>query len=101
MERIMSLVGLMVMIAIAYGFSTSRKNIKWKTVLVGIGLQLFFGLLILKTPYGRDVFEGAKDAFNAILAYTMEGSNFVFGGLSDFSKVGFVFLQWFYQQSYL
>ena len=42
MERVMSLVGLMVMIGIAYGFSTSRKNIRWKTVTVGIGLQLFF-----------------------------------------------------------
>lgn len=91
MERVMSLVGLMVMIAIAYGFSTSRKNIKWKTVIIGIALQLVFGLLILKTPYGRDVFEGAKDAFNAILAYTMEGSAFLFGDLTKPEKVGWIF----------
>ena len=91
MERVMSLVGLIVMIAIAYGFSTSRKNIRWKTVLVGIGLQLFFALLILKTPYGRDVFEGAKDAFNAILAFTLEGSAFLFGDLTKPAKVGWIF----------
>lgn len=91
MEKAMSLIGLIVMIAIAYGFSTSRRNIKWKTVLVGIGLQLFFALIILKTPYGRDVFEGAKDVFNAILGYTMEGSAFLFGDLTKPAKVGWIF----------
>lgn len=91
MERAMSLIGLIVMIAIAYGFSTSRRDIKWKTVLVGIGLQLFFALLILKTPYGRDVFEGAKDVFNAILGYTLEGSAFLFGDLTKPAKMGWIF----------
>ncbi len=91
MEKLMSLVGLFTMLAIAYGFSTSRKNIKWKTVIVGITLQLVFALLILKTPYGRSVFEGAKDAFNAILAYTMEGSAFLFGDLTKPEKVGWIF----------
>lgn len=91
MERIMSLVGLIVMIAIAYGLSTSRKNIKWKTVFIGIGLQLVFGLLILKTPYGREVFEVAKDGFNSILAFTMEGSAFLFGDLTKPEKMGWIF----------
>lgn len=91
MDRLMSLVGLLVMIGIAYAFSTSKKNIKWRTVLTGLGLQLAFALIILKTPYGRDVFEGAKDAFNALLSFTNEGSAFLFGSLTRFDKVGFVF----------
>ncbi len=91
MERFMSLVGLISMIAIAYALSTSRKNIRWRTVLIGISLQIVFGLLILKTPFGRAVFDGAKDAFNAILSYTNQGSEFVFGGLTNVSKSGFIF----------
>ncbi|MFT6631361.1 MAG: CNT family concentrative nucleoside transporter [Bacteriovoracaceae bacterium] len=91
MEKLMSLIGLAVMIAIAYGFSTSRKNIKWKTILTGITLQLVLGLLILKTPFGRTVFDGAREAFTGILNYTNEGSAFIFGSLTDVPKSGFIF----------
>ena len=91
MEKFMSLIGLLVMIAIAFGLSTSRKDIKWKTVITGLGLQLVFGLLILKTPFGHAVFDGAKEVFNGILAYTNEGSQFVFGSLTNVPKSGFIF----------
>ena len=91
MERIMSLVGLITMVGIAYAMSTSRKHIKWKTVLMGVALQAIFGLLILKTPFGRQFFALIKEGFNNVLAFTNEGSSFVFGGLSDPSKFGFVF----------
>ncbi len=91
MEKFMSLIGLVVMIAVAYGLSSSRKNIKWKTVGTGIALQLFFGLIILKTPFGMQVFDGAREAFNGILNYTNEGSKFIFGSLTDVPKSGFIF----------
>ena len=91
MERFMSLIGLMVMLAVAYGLSTSRKDIKWKTVLTGIGLQLAFGLFILKTPIGEGVFEAARALFQNVLNYTNEGSRFIFGDLTDPSKFGFIF----------
>lgn len=91
MERLMSLVGLIVMVGIAYALSTSRKNIKWKTVLMGVALQVVFGLLILKTPWGREFFAVIKEGFNAILAFTNEGSRFIFGDLVDPSKFGFIF----------
>ena len=91
MERFMSLVGLFVMIAIAYALSTSRKNVKWKTVVMGVLLQVVFGLLILKTPMGREFFSVIKEGFNAILAFTNEGSKFIFGDLSNPGKYGFFF----------
>lgn len=91
MEKLISFVGLLVMVLIAYLLSSSRKDIKWKTVLVGIALQLFFGLVILKTDFGRLAFEGAKNFFNGILSYTNEGSEFIFGSLVSYEKVGFVF----------
>ena len=91
MERIMSGVGLVVMIGLAYVLSSSRKDVKWKTVITGITLQLIFGLLILKTPIGFKVFEAAKDLFGNILAYTDEGSKFVFGGMADPKNLGFIF----------
>lgn len=87
----MSLVGLIVMVAIAYALSTSRKNIKWKTVLMGVALQAVFGLLILKTPIGREFFAYIKEGFNAILAFTNQGSEFIFGDLAKPGKYGFFF----------
>ena len=91
MEKFMSLIGLFAMIGVAYGLSTSRKNIKWKTVATGLVLQLLLGLIILKTPFGRDIFDGARVAFQGILDYTNEGSAFIFGSLTDVPRSGFIF----------
>lgn len=91
MDKFMSFIGLLTMVAIAFGLSTSRKDIKWKTVLVGIFLQIFFAVLILKTPIGFKVFESAKEAFNAILDFTNEGSVFLFGNLTKPEKFGWIF----------
>ena len=51
--RLLSVGGLVAMIGAAYVVSSDRHAVKWKTVLWGVGLQLLFGVLILKTPLGR------------------------------------------------
>ncbi|MFT6069837.1 MAG: CNT family concentrative nucleoside transporter [Bacteriovoracaceae bacterium] len=91
MEKLISLLGLFTMVAIAFGLSSDRKSINWKTVGTGIAMQIIFGLLILKTDAGRSVFEGAKVFFNGILSYTNEGSAFIFGPLTNIPKFGFIF----------
>ena len=91
MERVISLVGLLTMVAIAFAWSTNRKQINWKTVLTGIGLQVFLGLIILKTGFGHQVFETARASFQNILNFTNEGSNFIFGSLTNVQKNGFIF----------
>jgi CNT family concentrative nucleoside transporter len=91
MEKLMSFVGLVTMVTIAYALSSNRKAIKWKTVLMGIFLQATFGLLILKTTIGYEVFSVAKDVFNSILGFTNEGSTFLFGELSNPAKFGWIF----------
>lgn len=92
MERMISAFGLVVLIAVAFGLSDNRSRIQWRTVLSGIALQLVFGLLILKTAAGRAVFDGAGQAFSAILNYTLEGSKFLFGNLALPQTVGFIFV---------
>lgn len=92
MERAISLVGLLVMLGIAYGLSENKKNIQWRTVLSGIFLQIIFGLIILKTDFGRSLFDSIGKGFNAILGYTGEGAKFLFGGLATPSEsLGFIF----------
>ena len=92
MERLISFVGLIVMTAIAYAFCENRKAIQWRTVISGILLQIVFGLLILKTSAGHDLFAYIGRGFNAILAYTGEGARFLFGNLATPSQsLGFIF----------
>lgn len=91
MERLVSLLGLFVMIGIAYAFSEKRHLIKWRTIVSGVLLQVFFGLIILKTQIGKDIFRGASGVFDSILGYTHEGSKFLFGNLAIADNFGFIF----------
>ena len=79
------------MLAVGYAFSSHRKKINWKTVISGLFLQIFLGLIILKTSVGKTVFEGARSFFTGILSYTNEGSEFIFGSLMNTGKFGFIF----------
>ncbi len=91
MERLISALGLLCMIAIAFGLSTKRKAIKWRPVLTGTLLQILLGVLVLKTSAGRAVFETAKNLVNQITGYTAEGSAFLFGPLATDSNLGYIF----------
>ena len=64
MERLFSLFGMVVILAIAWALSTDRKAIRGRTVAWGLGLQLVLALFVLKTPIGQEVFAwvGAESA---------------------------------------
>ena len=86
--------GLIVLAGIAYMFSTNRRKISWRLVGVGIGLQLTFALLILKTKPGFALFEILGQGFTQILNFTYAGSEFIFGQLglpAAESNLGFIF----------
>lgn len=95
--RLMSLLGLAVLIGIAWIFSDDRRRFPTRLVLWGVALQFIFAVLTLGIPaLGlsgplRFVFEAANDAINATLDFTLEGSRFVFGDLLDTKKYGFIF----------
>lgn len=91
MERLISLLGLIVMVAVCYGLSTSRKHINWRTVFSGLALQMALGLFILKTQAGQSFFEYGRRGFENFLQYTLEGSKFIFGSLVDANQFGFIF----------
>ncbi len=91
MERVISFVGLLFMLAVAWLLSTNRNKINWKTVVSGVVLQMLLGLIILKSSIGHQIFETARATFQGVLNFTNEGSMFIFGSLADSSKMGFVF----------
>ncbi len=83
--------GLAVLLSIAFAFSSNRKEVDWKLVVSGIGLQLFFAILVIIIPGGREFFEGLSRIFVTIIGFAMDGSMFIFGSLADPSNLGFIF----------
>ncbi|MFN7963001.1 MAG: NupC/NupG family nucleoside CNT transporter [Thermoanaerobaculia bacterium] len=79
MDRWIGLLGLFVLLGIAYLLSNNRKAINWRPVVMGTLFQVVFALIILKTQFGKAVFAGASDAITAFLDFTSEGSKFIFG----------------------
>lgn len=81
--RIVSVLGLGAMIAIAWIFSSDRRRVPWVTVAWGIGLQFVLGVLLLKTPLGSLFFAAMNAIVSSLMAYTQVGVDFVFGALVD------------------
>src|ERR1041385_3295054 len=80
--RLVSLLGLVVFVAVAWALSSNRKLFPWRTVLWGLALQFIFALLILKTPWGAAVFDLAGRAVSKLIGFSNEGCMFVFGPLA-------------------
>src|SRR5688572_16223475 len=82
MGRFTGLLGLLLIIAVAYALSSHRRAIKGRLLLWGLGLQFAFAFVVLKTGFGA-VFQAASVAVNALLEYAEEGSKFLFGPLGE------------------
>jgi CNT family concentrative nucleoside transporter len=78
MERYTGLLGLVVILACAWLFSSNRKAIQPRVLLWGLGLQFVFAFLVLRTDVGF-LFQTASVAVNHLIEYAFEGSKFVFG----------------------
>ncbi len=85
------LFGLACLIGIAWLFSNNKRQVNWTLVLTGIALQIAFATFVLLVPGGKDVFQWLSDVFVKVLGFVAAGSNFVFGGLMDIPKYGFIF----------
>jgi len=89
--RLVSLLGLGTMVALAWVCSADRRRFPWRTVGWGLVLQFVLALLLLKTTGGQALFAAAGRAVRALTAYADEGSRFVFGPLADTTLMNEVF----------
>jgi CNT family concentrative nucleoside transporter len=80
-ERLIGVVGIAVLIGIAWLLSSDRRRIPWRLVATGLALQAVLGVLVLKTGVGRALFDGTNIAFTRLLGFTEEGARFIFGNL--------------------
>lgn len=80
MERVIPVLGLAVLVGVCWLLSDAKKAIDWRIPAWGLGLQLLFGVVALKTPWGRDAFEAAGHGVTTLLGFARTGAELVFGG---------------------
>ncbi|HDZ6573833.1 TPA: NupC/NupG family nucleoside CNT transporter [Staphylococcus aureus] len=81
MHILIGIIGIIFFIALAFLFSSDRKNIRWKYVGILLAIQLIFAFILLKTTMGIKVIGGISNGFNYLLLKAADGVNFVFGGI--------------------
>lgn len=86
------LLGMIVLLLIAYLFSHNRKAINWKTVGLGIAAQLILAVGVLKIGFVQTAFEYVGGLFVLVLDFTRAGSEFLLGGMMNIESYGFIFL---------
>ncbi len=78
MGRFTGLLGILSILVAAIAFSKHRRSIRPSVILWGLGLQLTFAFIVLRTP-AASAFKTASDKVNALIGYSQAGSKFVFG----------------------
>ncbi|MFY2507842.1 NupC/NupG family nucleoside CNT transporter [Vibrio pectenicida] len=97
MSLFMSLVGIIVLLAIAVALSSNRKAINLRTVGGAFAIQFALGAFILYIPWGQELLKSFSDGVSDVIAYGNQGTEFIFGGLVSgkmfeiFGGGGFVF----------
>ncbi|HEX7857928.1 MAG TPA: nucleoside transporter C-terminal domain-containing protein [Sphingobium sp.] len=83
----MGLLGIAALLAIAILFSSDRRAIRLRVVGAALGLQALIALLVLRTPWGREVITALSSAVTGLLGYARAGTLFVFGPIAS-SEIG-------------
>lgn len=89
MKYIISIIGLLVIFALAYLASNNRKNIKIKPIILMVIIQIILASILLNTKFGLILIKGFADVFTKLLEYAAEGVGFVFGGIANNGEAPF------------
>ncbi|ABG83246.1 nucleoside transporter C-terminal domain-containing protein [Clostridium perfringens] len=89
MKYIIGVVGLIVILALAWIGSSDKKNIKYKPIFLMLILQFVLGFILLNTQVGNYLVGSIANGFDVLLACAGDGVNFVFGGLVNNDQFSF------------
>lgn len=85
-----SLLGIAVILFVAYLLSTNRRMIRWRTVIGAFSIQVALAGFVLYVPIGREMLFSFAQGVSTVIGYTQAGIDFLFGGLAS-EEFGFVF----------
>jgi CNT family concentrative nucleoside transporter len=87
MGRFTGLIGIVLILGMAFLWSNNRKKINLRLVITGLLLQVFLAVFILKIPLGREIFYWLGKSINKLLDFSKEGGLFVFGDLTKVTEM--------------
>ena len=93
MGRFTGIIGILIILGLAYLWSNNRKAINLRLVITGMILQVVLAIFVLKVPIGQDIFAFLGKAINKLLDFSQVGGLFVFGDLTKVTQIlpeGFV-----------
>jgi len=90
-ERFTGLIGLAVIMGIAWLFSTNRRAIRPRTLLWGLGLQFLLAFVLLRFTPGIEALRWFAEQVTLLGKFADEGSRFLFGSLMDEKTYGVIF----------
>lgn len=92
-KEMIGLLGMAILLAVAYAMSSAKKSIRWRTVGVAFGIQVAIGAIVFGVPQGRDALRVFSDVVNNSISAGTAGVDFLFGPLAADGKdgIGFVF----------
>lgn len=85
------ILGMFVLVVIAFLFSSNRMAINWKKVGIGLSLQLLIAIGVLKIGFIQSIFDFVGEIFIQILEYTKAGSGFLFGDMINLTEFPYIF----------
>lgn len=87
MGRFTGIIGIVVILGLAFLWSNNRKRINYRLVIIGLLLQISLAIFILKVPIGQEIFFWLGKAINKLLDFSKEGGLFVFGDLTRVTEI--------------
>ncbi|MGA9286734.1 MAG: NupC/NupG family nucleoside CNT transporter [Anaerobacillus sp.] len=89
MKYLMGIVGLVIILSVAWIASNNRKKIKYRPIIRMIVLQFILGFILINTSVGNVLIAGIANGFGQLLEYAGDGVEFVFGGLVNQEEFSF------------
>ena len=87
MGRFTGVVGIIIILGLAFLWSNNRKKINYRLVITGLLLQITLAIFILKVPIGQEIFFWLGKAINKLLDFSKAGGLFVFGDLTKVTQI--------------
>jgi len=87
MGRFTGVIGIIIILGLAFLWSNNRKKINYRLVITGLTLQIALAIFILKVPIGQEIFFWLGKAINKLLDFSKEGGLFVFGDLTKVTQI--------------
>ncbi|MBX7180721.1 MAG: NupC/NupG family nucleoside CNT transporter [Bacteroidia bacterium] len=91
MDKFTGIIGVVLILGIAFALSNNKTKINYRLVLSGLLIQVVLAIFILKVPIGKEIFGWIGKAVTKLLAFSDKGADFVFGALvnHDFMEKAF------------